>query len=136
MQFKLLQSTQFGSDGIPCTDDDTVGPLASFTGPLTTGTVTVQLKDLIQSAGQCADSTPCLTNSDCTNPPCDTSALTIQDASTTVTGAKPTNACAKYTGGNLSGLKFVTGLALADLAIGPPLNTSLDGTLTVELVCQ
>jgi len=51
-----------------------------------------------------------------------------------VSGAK--SACANYTGGNLNGLKFVTGLALADLAIGPPLNTSLDGTLTVELVCQ
>lgn len=139
MQFKLLQSGQLGPDGIPCTDDDTVGPLASFTGPLTTGAVTVQLKDLIQSAGQCINDSgtpPCLTNADCTNPPCDTSALTIQDASATVTGAKPTNACAKYTGGNLNGLKFVTGLALADLAIGPPLNTSLDGTLTVELVCQ
>lgn len=139
MQFKLLQSGQLGPDGIPCTDDDTVGPLASFTGPLTTGAVTVQLKDLIQSAGQCINDSgtpPCLTNADCTNPPCDTSALTIQDASATVTGAKPTNACAKYTGGNLNGLKFVTGLALADLAIGPPLNTSLDGTLTVELLCQ
>jgi hypothetical protein len=140
MQFKLLtDDLQKGPDGIPCTDDDTVGPLASFTGPLTTGTVTVQLKDLIESAGQCINDsgTPlCLTNADCTNPPCDTSTVTIQDAIVTVTGAKPTNACAKYTGGDLSGLKFVTGLALADLAIGPPLNTSLDGTLTVELICQ
>ena len=139
MQFKLLQSGQFGADGVPCTDDDTAGPLASFTGPLTTGTVTVQLKDLIQTAGQCINDTgtpPCLTTADCTTPPCDTSPLTIVDASASVTGAKPTNACAKYTGGNLSGLKLVTGLALADLPIGPPLNNSLDGTLTVELVCQ
>jgi hypothetical protein len=140
MQFKLLQSGQQGSDGIPCTDDDTAGPLASFTGPLTTGTVNVTLEDLIQASGQCTAGTnpPCLTNADC--PPgsgtCDTSGMNIIVSTASVTGAKPANACAKYTGGNLSGLKLVTGLALADLAIGPPLNTSLDGTLTVELVCQ
>ena len=162
MQFKLLQSGQLGPDGIPCTDDDTVGPLASFTGPLTTGTVTVQLKDVIQAAGTCtiggpacstdADCTPthgtcqsgmctpppCLTNADCApgHGICDTSAVSIADMSPDVVVSGAKSACANYTGGNLNGLKFVTGLALADLAIGPPLNTSLDGTLTVELVCQ
>ncbi|GIW45899.1 MAG: hypothetical protein KatS3mg077_3181 [Candidatus Binatia bacterium] len=139
MQFKLLTSSDLGTDGIPCTDDDTAGPLASFTGPLTTGTVNVTLEDLIQAAGQCINDSgtpPCLTNADCSTPPCDTSGVTITTATASVSGSKPANACAKYSGGNLSGLKLVTGLALADLAIGPPLNTSLDGTLTVELVCQ
>ncbi len=137
MQFKLLQSGQFGGDGIPCTDDDTAGPLASFTGPLTTGTVNVTLEDLIQSPGTCTNGTTlCLTNADCPPPfTCDTSGMNIIVSTASVSGSKPANACAKYTGGNLSGLKLVTGLALADLYISS-LNTSLDGTLTVELVCQ
>lgn len=136
MQFKVLRASEYGPDGVPCTDDDGAGPLAAITGPLTTGSVTVELKDAIQSAGTCASTENCITNADCATPPCDTSTLQITDASATVTGAKPTNACANYTAGKLSGLKLVTGLALADLAIGAPLNTSLDGLLTVELVCQ
>lgn len=138
LQFTLLtQDAEKGSDSVACTPDDTASPLATFTVPLTTGTVTAQLKDGIVTAGSCTLGTnpPCLQDADCqpSSGICDTSALNVQDFNIPVTGSKGT--CSEYLVANLSNVMLVTGAALADLAItGFP--ASLDGWLTIQLDCQ
>jgi hypothetical protein len=137
LQFTLLTApAQKGSDGIACTADDTASPLATFTIPVTTGTVTAQLKDAIVYPGTCTLGTnpPCLETIDCGpgNGSCDKSTLDVQDFTIPVSGSKGT--CAEYESGNLSNLTFVTGAALTDLVVGT--FGSLDGWLTIQLDCQ
>jgi hypothetical protein len=137
LQFTILtNNSEKGADNIACTADDTASPLATFTIPVTTGTVTAQLRDAIAQPGTCTAGTspPCLQDADCapSNGTCDTSALDVQDFSIPVSGSAGT--CGQYLSGDLSNLKFVTGAALADV----PLTGfgSLDGYLTIELDCQ
>ncbi len=138
LQFTLLtNAAEKGVDGVACTPDDTASPLATFTVPLTTGTVTAELKDGIVVAGSCTGGSnpPCLQDADClpSSGTCDTSAMDVQDFTTPVTGSKGT--CSEYLAANLSNVRLVTGAALADLAItGFPV--SLDGWLTIQLDCD
>jgi hypothetical protein len=126
-----------GADGIVCTADDLASPLPTFTIPVTTGTVTAQLKDAIVYGGTCTAGTnpPCLQNVDCapSNGTCNTSTLDVRDFTISVSGSAGT--CGEYLSGDLSNLKFVTGAALADLVLGA-LPGSVDGWLTIELDCQ
>lgn len=136
IQFTLItNSTEKGADGIACTADDTAPPLASFTAPLTTGTLTTQLRDAIVTPGSCTGGNSCLRDPDCpTGETCDTSGLDVQDFTATVTGS--TGTCGQYLAANLSNLKFVTGAALADLPISAIPGAALDGWLTIQLDCQ
>jgi hypothetical protein len=134
LQFTVLTSGDKGADGIACTADDTAAPLATLTVPLTTGTVNADLRDAIYALGQCAgDGSLCIRNADCgVNGPCNSPAPDVRDVLTTVIGSKGT--CNEYRAANLSNLKLVTGVALADLSVLPSL--SVDGWLTVQLDCQ
>jgi hypothetical protein len=134
LQFTILASNaEKGADGIACTADDTASPLATFTIPVTTGTVTAQLRDAIVQPGTCTGGSSCLQDADCpTGETCDAGALNVQDVTIPVSGSVGT--CGQYLSGDLSNLKFVTGAALADLPITG--FGSLDGYLTIELDCQ
>lgn len=145
LQFKLITSAaDKGPDGIACTDDDYVAPTATFTIPLTTGSVTAAIYDAPDVVGLCSTTTTatCLVDADC--PPTET--CTGGNPPTTVplstlgpiVGAKPvSNQCARYLAGNLSGLSLVSGATALSLPIdlgGTEL--PVDGLLNFRLSCQ
>jgi len=60
MQFSLiLDRSELGPDGLPCTADDLTVPAPPFSIPLTTGTSSVQLFDGFSEAGSCQKSGHC-----------------------------------------------------------------------------
>jgi hypothetical protein len=113
-QFKLITSaSDFGPDGIPCTDDDYAAPTAAFTLPMTTGQASAQIMDSVAAAGKCSvgGSYACIEDANCSvanggpGGTCTDPAPSILPLSDTQNGAATT--CAHYLAGNLSGFSIV-----------------------------
>ncbi|MBI3783075.1 MAG: hypothetical protein HY270_06720 [Deltaproteobacteria bacterium] len=147
LQFKIITSaSDMGLDGLPCTDDDTVAPTASFTVPLTSGDATATIKDaLIQKS--CCNNNPsqaCMQDADCTSPGlcnagvCGGPPIVNDFSLGPVSGGHPMNACAKYRGGSLSGLKMVSAATILNLKLEltPGNPQPFDGALNFELSCK
>jgi len=112
--FSIVTPGLIGTDGTPCTFDDTAEPLASNPVPFTTGTATALIFDG-QSPGN-----------DTSNP--------YADLATTgggVTGAGV--ACANYESSNLSGMKLVGSAPL--LTSGGASDITGDNIITLKLDC-
>jgi hypothetical protein len=125
LQSSLLTSTSdFGPDGIPCTEDDFAAPAPPFSMPLTTGTASAQLHNAVASPGVCVGGptpgAPCVQDVNCgTGGICNGEAIQALLTSS-VTGGK--SGCLQYLSGDLSGMGFAGAIATS---MGPTGDTAL-----------
>lgn len=124
-----------GADSTNCTRDDLVPPVLTTTIPLTTGSASAVITDLVQVEGVCVGGdnvgTNCISGADCQSGVCG-GALAI-DPNSTVTagpGVGLGGSCAKLDAGTLTALRLVAAVPGLD-ALG-----SNDGQMSLSMVCR
>lgn len=136
LALKVIGAGEQGSDGVPCTEDDTAPPLASVSIPFTTGTATAQVMDADRADGSCSGGTTpgmnCLTSADCLGGGTCTGAL-ILDISASQSGV-PVSSCENLEASNLSGTKIVGGFPTLDVDFGGGIQADL--AVAFALTCE